>query len=118
MERNNPTTDWFINSKSQHFHKIIEISKKDSANLSDADVLIFLQVNKNVHKEFLVKRNRSSEVSENIYDSQQIFLESSIDYTKNKKKKIILIEQENNLSNIVQLVIDQLIKQDIIVQNV
>ncbi|CAF0788640.1 unnamed protein product [Brachionus calyciflorus] len=114
LEKKDSATDWFINSKSQHFYKILDISKKDSANLTDADILIFLSVNKTVHGEFLKKRNRPSEVNENIYECQKVFKDCSLKYCEKNEKKFILIEQKNNLEQIVNLVIKELLEEEII----
>lgn len=117
LSQNDPSTDFLVNSKNLNFQKIIEISEKDSNELADADVLIFLKVSKTVHKEFLEKRNRSNEINENIYDAQKVFLQSSIRYTRLKNKLLIIIEQQNNLDLIVNQVINELIKRDMIVKS-
>lgn len=116
LSQKDPSIDHLIDSKNLHFQKIVEISEKDSNELADSDVLIFLKVSKNIHKEFLEKRNRSNEINENIYNAQNVFLQSSIRYTKIKNKILIIIEQQNNLDLIVNQVINELIKKDLIVK--
>lgn len=117
LAHKDPATDFLVNSKNLHFDKVIKISEKDSKELADADVLIFLRVSKSVHKKFLEKRNRSSEINEDIYNAQKVFLQSSIRYTKINNKLLIIVDQQDDLDLIVNQIIRELIKKDIILMD-
>jgi shikimate kinase len=109
-----PNTDWFINSKNKNFYKIKEVSEYDSKHLQDADVIIFLNVSKDLHKKFLEKRHRSAEVSEHIHLAQEAFLQATRNYVKEHKKKLIVVEQEFNINKKVKQIVELLKKEDVL----
>ena len=109
-----PNTDWFINSKNRHFNKIKNISELDSSNLFDADIVIFLNVTKDLHKTFLKSRNRECEVDERIISAQSSFYNATVNYAEMKNKKLIVVQQEYNVDKIVNNIIEILKKEKII----
>jgi thymidylate kinase len=109
-----PNTDWFINSKNRHFNKIKSVSEFDSNNLSDADIVIFLNVTKDMHKTFLKNRNRECEVDERIISAQSSFYNATVNYAKRKNKKLIVVQQENNVDKVVNNIIEILKTEKVI----
>jgi deoxyadenosine/deoxycytidine kinase len=113
-----PGTEWFINKNDKNFNIIEEISDHDSKYLSDADVLVFLNVSQDLHSLFLNKRNRESEVDKRIFKTQKVFFNAARNYAIKNGKKFICIRQElDNIDKVIDSLIIELLKENIIVNN-
>ena len=115
---NKPGTEWFINAKDKNFNAIKAISEYDSHNLPHSDVLIFLHVSEDLHKFFLNIRSRESEVDHRIFKTQQVFFNAAKKYAHKHSKQFLFIRQEiNNVNKVVDNIIDQLLKRNLISNN-
>lgn len=109
-----PNTDYFINSQNKNFSRIMEISEKDSKQLADADIVIFLNVTKDVHNQFLKTRQRESEVDDRIFMAQNAFYNAAVNYSNQNNKLFFNVQQECNLNKIIDFIIEKLLIEDLI----
>lgn len=106
--------DYFINSNHRDFPEILNYTSHDAQTIPKADVVVFLKITQKLHNTFLKKRNRHADMGPPIFDTQEAFLEATLEYAARENKPCIILEQEKGIKSITQKLIKQLLSKSII----
>jgi thymidylate kinase len=107
LDRNG--VNWIIDPNHVDFPQIKQIAYIDKNKLPDVDVVIFLNISKNLHKTFHESRNHTvCDLDGKIFTAQEAFLDVTRKYTEANNKILIVVDQEKDIHKVIRKILIEL----------